>query len=133
MLATVLIIILIIAILLFQASIKQVKREVILEGGLRTIFSTLDDLLKSEHFVYNEDQVSSIEYRRNIDQYSYLLLTLRKCFRNDEPYEMQMFQIVTGEVKIKTIPYTILPHHTKNQLSDCLVRMLHEMASKKIN
>ena len=123
----ILIIVIVILVLLNAGSKQHVKSEVLQQGGLRNIFYTLDSILISNNFRFTTDKISSIEYKLNIDQYSYLKFVLRRTINPNEPYEMQMYFIISGEQKDETIRYMISPSFTTERFQERLIRMKKEL------
>lgn len=133
---TILIIVIVAIILiayLINASNKQLKYEVVKEGGLLNIFYNLEQALLEEDFFLYQDNVTALEFHNKINNYSFLQLKLKKNFEIQNPYQMQMSHILEGKVNQKTMPYIVTPHLTTEQFREALVRMLKELLEKQAN
>ncbi|MFZ7166107.1 MAG: hypothetical protein ACO1G5_01035 [Bacteroidota bacterium] len=133
---TILIIVIVAIILiayLINASNKQLKYEVVKEGGLLNIFYNLEQALLEEDFFLYQDNVTTLEFHNKINNYSFLQLKLKKNFEIQNPYQMQMSHILEGKVNQKTMPYIVTPHLTTEQFREALVRMLKELLEKQAN
>ncbi len=117
-----LIVIVVVAFLL-QASKQQAKNEVTAQGGLRNIFKNLDSALRDQEFVFANDNISTVEYINEINKQSYIKLVLKKNLDLKTPYEIQMFHIMNGQTKKKTIPYIVFPEQTYQQFKDNILKM----------
>lgn len=129
----IIIIVIVLGIVLFNASNKQLKYEVLKEGGLLNVFSNLEIALLEEEFFLYQDNVTSLEFHNKINNYSFLQLKLKKNIEIQNPYQMQMFHILEGKVTQKTMPYIVNPNFTTEQFSEALVRMLKELLEKQAN
>ena len=115
---------------LINASNKQLKYEVVRDGGLIEIFSNLESALSEIDFILYQNKITSLEYHNRINEYSYLKLEVKKTFDTQNPYLMQMTHVLNGNVEKKTIPYIISPNQETEQFSSMLVRMGKEIMGK---
>ena len=119
----VILIVIIIIIYFINITNKQLKYEILKEGGLINIFSNLElALFEADCYLY-QNKVTSLEYHNKINDYSFLKLELKKTFDPQNQYQMQMIHVLNGRINQKTIPYIIFPHQTTEEFSAMLLRM----------
>lgn len=130
---TYIVIFIVLAIILFfwyKISNDYVENQVKSLGGMTMIFVNLHYVLLENNFELYSESLRSLEYRQLLNHHSFIKFVLRSSINPKEPYDMQMFIITSGEVKVKTIPYLIVPNRTKEQFGDVFFRMSNELNIK---
>lgn len=130
---TVLVVILIIALLVIifiQSSKAQAQKEVNSQGGLSFIFLNLIVALDQLGFELFNDSITTLEFHRKIDQYSFLSFTIKKTINPKEPYLLQLKKIISGVSREETIPWISSPDYSIEKFISIINSMIDSMSPK---
>jgi hypothetical protein len=124
----VIIIIIAVILLLIIISKQYSKHEVLSEGGLRNIFFTLDTVLLTNGFLFVEDNTTMIEYRRRINEFTYLSMQVKKTVNSLEPYHLELRKYIDNKVSKRTIPFIISPDMSKEEFKKNIIMMESQLS-----